>query len=94
MIRSFQCKDTQRFYVEAARPGWMPPDIQRRAERKLDMLAAAHDINGLRVPPSNRLDALKGGRAGQYSIRINDQWRLVFEWRESHAYEVAIVDYH
>ncbi len=94
MIKSFHCKGTRRLYLEGARPGWMPPDIERRAQRKLDMLAAPHDINDLRIPPSNRLEALEGDRAGQHSIRINDQWRLVFEWKERHAFEVAIVDDH
>jgi proteic killer suppression protein len=72
----------------------MPPDLQRRALRRLDLLAAATDLRDLRIPPSNRLERLQGSLAGAYSIRINDQWRVVFEWHEDHAYEVAVQDYH
>lgn len=72
----------------------LPSDIQRIAERKLIMLHRAATLNDLRVPPSNRLEVLKGDRAGQHSIRINDQWRICFEWRTDGVYEVEIVDYH
>jgi proteic killer suppression protein len=68
--------------------------IERSALRKLDMLDAAPDIRTLSTLPGNRLERLKGDRKGQYSIRINDQWRICFEWRDGHAYEVEIVDYH
>lgn len=69
-------------------------DIQRVALRKLRQLDAAMTLDDLRVPPSNRLEKLRGAREGHYSIRINDQWRIGFEWREGDAYDVEIVDYH
>jgi proteic killer suppression protein len=72
----------------------LPSDIQRVARRKLRMLNNAQGLMDLRVPPGNRLEALKGDRAGQYSIRINDQWRICFVWREEEVHEVEIVDYH
>ena len=72
----------------------LPPDIQRTAMRKLKILHNAVFLNDLRVPSGNRLEALKGNRAGQHSIRINDQWRICFVWREGNAYDVEIVDYH
>lgn len=72
----------------------MPHDIQRVTERKLILLHHSLTLNDLRIPPSNHLDALKGNRTGQHSIRINDQWRICFEWREDGVYDVEIVDYH
>jgi proteic killer suppression protein len=72
----------------------MDPGVQRAALRKLRLLHNAASLNDLRVPPGNRLEALKGNRAGQHSIRINDQWRIVFSWTDGHAHEVEIVDYH
>lgn len=72
----------------------LPSDIQRVAYRKLLMLDAATALEDLRVPPANRLEKLKGDREGQWSIRINDQWRACFAWRDGNAYEVEIVDYH
>jgi len=72
----------------------LPHDIQRIAERKLILLHRSATLNDLRVPPSNRLEALKGARKGQYSIRINEQWRICFERHEDGVYEVEIVDYH
>jgi toxin HigB-1 len=72
----------------------LPSDIQRVALRKLLMLDAATTLEDLRVPPANRLEKLKGDREGQWSIRVNDQWRVCFAWRDSNAYEVEIVDYH
>ena len=72
----------------------LPSDIQASALRKLRLLNSAKRLEDLRVPPANRLEALKGERKGQYSIRINQQWRICFVWRESNAYEVEIVDYH
>jgi proteic killer suppression protein len=68
--------------------------IERAALRKLAMIAAAHVLEDLRVPPGNRLEALKGDRAGQYSIRINDQYRICFRWKDGGAYDVEICDYH
>ena len=91
-IESFADAETERiFRAETARR--LPPDIQRTARRKLLPLHAAVQLPDLAVPPGNRLEALKGGRSGQYSIRINDQWRICFRW-ESGAHQVEIVDYH
>lgn len=93
MIHSFNCKDTQQLYDrEYSRR--LPLEIQRTAVRKLWILDAAVELNALRVPPGNRLEALSGKRTGQYSIRINDQWRICFVWRDGHAHNVEIVDYH
>jgi proteic killer suppression protein len=72
----------------------LPPDIQSAALRKLRLLNSARKLDDLRVPPANRLEALKGDRRGQYSIRINDQWRICFVWNENNAHQVEIVDYH
>ena len=72
----------------------LPPDIQQVGYRKLRMLNNAHKLDDLRIPPANRLEKPKGEREGQYSIRINERWRICFEWREGDAYEVEIVDYH
>lgn len=72
----------------------LPADIQRVARRKLRMLANASVLDDLRIPPANRLEALKGGRKGQFSIRINDQWRICFRWIDGDAHDVEIVDYH
>jgi proteic killer suppression protein len=72
----------------------LPQDIQRVARRKLEILDAAEVLQDLRIPPSNRLEKLSGDRKGQHSIRINDQWRICFEWRRGDAYNVEIADYH
>ena len=92
MIKSFRCKRTEALFggtchsrLKAIRPV---------AERKLQMLDIARRIEDLRVPPANRLEALRGDRKGQWSIRINDQWRLCFRFEDGHAYDVEIVDYH
>lgn len=93
MIKSFRDKDTERIFRRSfARR--LPPDIQRAALRRLTFLHAAKDLSDLLVPPSNRLEALSGDRQGQHSIRINDQWRICFEWIDRDAYNVEIVDYH
>ena len=93
MIHSFACKETERlFNREYSRK--IPLGIQRLAVRKLWLLDATVDINALRIPPGNRLEALRGNRSGQHSIRINDQWRICFLWRDGNAYDVEIVDYH
>jgi toxin HigB-1 len=93
MIQSFKDKEAQRiFRRQSSRK--LPHDIQQVAFRKLRMLNRAMTLNDLRVPPANRLEKLKGDRAGQYSIRINDQWRICFEWRDGDAYDVEIEDYH
>lgn len=75
-------------------PKGFPADVVTTARRKLAMLDAAARLDDLRIPPSNRLEALKGDRAGQHSIRVNDQWRVCFVWQDGHAHEVEIVDYH
>ena len=93
MIRSFGDRETERlFRREPVRK--LPPDVQRVALRKLVLLDAAESIEDLRVPPGNRLEKLTGDRAGQHSIRINDQWRVCFRWKEGDAEDVEIVDYH
>lgn len=93
MIRSFRCKETERIW-QGERSRKFPADIQDRALRKLRQVDAAHTVEDLRNPPGNRLEALKGARAGQMSIRINDQWRICFRWTDHDAHEVEIVDYH
>ncbi len=93
MIRSFKDEETRRiFNLEISRK--LPRDIQQTALRKLRMINNASVLQDLRVPPANRLEKLGRDRAGEYSIRINDQWRICFEWREKDAYEVEITDYH
>jgi proteic killer suppression protein len=93
MIKSFADKETEKvFHRQFSRK--LPADIQRMARRKLEMLEAAEQLSDLRIPPANRLEKLAGDRVGQYSIRINQQWRICFEWREKDAYQVEIVDYH
>ncbi len=92
MIRGFRCADTERLFRRE--PVRRFKAIERSALRKLDMLDAAPDLRTLSTLPGNRLERLKGNREGQYSIRINDQWRICFVWREGHAYDVEIVDYH
>lgn len=93
MIKSFTDEDTERIF-HGLRPHRLPPQITKRGVRKLLLLNAAGDLSELRVPPGNHLERLKGDRAGQYSIRINDQWRICFVWREGNAYEVEVTDYH
>ena len=92
MISSFKCKDTQELYETGENRRFA--SIARVALRKLDMLAAATMVETLRVPPGNRLEQLRGNRAGQWSVRINDQWRLCFCWSGTNAENVEIVDYH
>jgi len=93
MIKSFASKDTERlFHGRYSRQ--YPRDIQRVAARELEVSAAATRLESLRVPPSIRLQKLSGDRHGQYSIRINDQWRICFAWKGGDAYDVEIVDYH
>ncbi len=93
MILSFRCKETEKL-ARGQYSRKLPADIQRIAARKLKMLNDAVELNDLRVPPANRLEALKGGRKGQYSIRINNQWRLCFRWHKGNASDVQIMDYH
>ena len=93
MIVSFGGKETERIWQgQSSRK--FPADIQDRALRKLRQLDAARTMEDLRNPPGNRLEALKGNRAGQMSIRINDQWRICFLWKDGDAYDVEITDYH
>lgn len=93
MIRSFACKETEKIW-DGVRSRAFPSDMQDRVLRKLRMIDAAQTINDLRVPPSNHLEALKGNRKGQMSIRVNDQWRICFIWQDNEAHDVEIVDYH
>lgn len=93
MIRSFGDRETERlFRREGSRA--LPPELQRIALRKLVQLDAATILADLRVPPGNRLELLRGVRAGQHSIRVNDQWRICFRFRDGGAEDVEIVDYH
>ncbi len=92
MIKSFKSKDTARLFNRLPSRRWR--GIVGAARRKLEVLNAAKFLAELRVPPGNRLEALKGDRRGQHSIRINDQWRVCFVWRGGDAYDVDIVDYH
>jgi proteic killer suppression protein len=93
MIHDFADKEAER--ILAGTPSRrIPADIQAVARRKLRMLNNAQTLDDLRIPPANRLEALKGNRKGQHSIRINDQWRICFTWKTGDAYGVEIVDYH
>jgi proteic killer suppression protein len=93
MIKSFASKETEKIFQRLFSRR-LPPDIQAIARRKLEVLDAAEILSDLNVPSSNRLEKLSGDRQHQYSIRMNDQWRICFEWREGDAYKVEIVDYH
>ena len=93
MIKSFADKRTAALFAGHAVRG-LPQQIQGRARAKLQALDAAQRLDDLRVPPGNRLEALRGTRSGQHSIRINDQWRICFAWSDGEVWEVEIVDYH
>ena len=93
MIVSFACNKTERLWQRRSDHG-LSPQIERVALRKLTQIHRSRELRDLRVPPGNRLEALKGNRAGQYSIRINDQWRIRFRWRGEDAADIEIVDYH
>jgi len=93
MIVSFRDTDTRGVF-EGKRSLWLPPSIHRSAMRKLWMLDAAAALSDLRVPPGNRLEKLWGRRAGQHSIRINNQWRICFLWESGNAHQAEIADYH
>jgi toxin HigB-1 len=93
VIRNFKDKETQKVFARQ-HSRKLPSDIQQIALRKLRMLNRAETLQDLRVPPANRLERLVGDREGQYSIRVNDQWRICFEWQEGEASDVEIVDYH
>lgn len=93
MIKSYRDKRTA-CLGRGERVARLPQDIQRRAKMRLDRIHAAISLDDLRIPPSHRLEALKHDRAGQWSIRVNDQWRLCFRWEDGDAYDVELVDYH
>lgn len=93
MIKSYRDKRTA-CLGGGERPARLPQDIQRRAKMRLERIHAATSLDDLRVPPSHRLEALKHDRSGQWSIRVNDQWRICFRWEDGDAYDVELVDYH
>ncbi len=93
MIKTFADKRTQQLYVDGRSRG-IPPEIVRRATRKLEYVDLASRLDDLRVPPGNRLHALSGDRQGQHSISVNDQWRICFRFVDGDAFEVEITDYH
>ncbi|MGV7224763.1 MAG: type II toxin-antitoxin system RelE/ParE family toxin [Nitrospinales bacterium] len=93
MIKSFRDKETEKIFNRFFSKK-LSQNIQPLARRKLVILDSATDLDTLRVPPGNRLEALKGDRKGQHSIRINDQWRICFKWKGGDAYDVEIADYH
>lgn len=93
MIRSFRCAETEKIFHYERTLAWHEP-VRKAALRRLYALHAAESLMDLRNPPGNRLEKLHGSRADQYSIRVNDQWRICFEWREGAAWNVEIVDYH
>jgi proteic killer suppression protein len=92
MVRSFACADTEALFH--SRPVFRFRNIERVARRKLLQIHACTELASLRIPPGNQLEALKGNRRGQHSIRINDQWRICFVWKSDGAHGVEIVDYH
>ncbi|MDP1604626.1 MAG: type II toxin-antitoxin system RelE/ParE family toxin [Legionella sp.] len=93
MIKSFRCKETKKIY-DGSMSRKFPSSVQQRARRKLRMLNNARAIDDLRIPPGNHLEKLVGDRISQYSIKINDQWRLCFIWQDGTIIEVEMVDYH
>jgi proteic killer suppression protein len=93
MIRTFRDNETEQLFNRLT-VRRLPANLHQAMWRKLAILNAAERLDDLRIPPGNRLEKLSGKRAGQYSIRINDQWRICFEWQEGNAYEVEITDYH
>jgi proteic killer suppression protein len=93
MIKSFCSSETEKIFLRRFTPRF-PAGLTRSAQRKLALLDAAEKLDDLRIPPGNYLERLSGDRRGQYSIRINNQWRVCFRWSEGDAYEVEIVDYH
>jgi proteic killer suppression protein len=93
VIVSFACRKTERLWQRQSDHG-LPPQIERVALRKLTQLHRSRELRDMRLPPGNRLEALKGSRAGQFSVRVNDQWRICFRWNDENAEDVEIVDYH
>ncbi len=92
MIKSFNCKNTEKLFNDIDVKKFR--GISRKARMKLEILSATISLESLKVPPGNRLEALKGDRKGRYSIRIDSQWRICFKWEDGNAYDVEIVDYH
>lgn len=93
MIKSFRHDLARRLFIGASSLEF-PQDVKKRARRKLEMIHYAHDLKDIKAPPGNRLEVLKGDHKGQYSIRINDQWRICFLFQDGHAYDVEVTDYH
>ena len=93
MVRSFKTKETEKVW-KGERSSKLPLEVQKVGRRKLRMLNNSIDINDLRIPPANRLENLSGKFAEFYSIRINNQWRIIFKWSQGHAFDVQIIDYH
>jgi proteic killer suppression protein len=93
VIRTFKCKETERIFNREHSKRF-PVEIQQVALRKLRMLNRSTTVVDLRVPPANRLEKLRGKRSGLWSIRVNDQWRICFQWHDGDAYEVEMLDYH
>jgi proteic killer suppression protein len=93
MIKTFADKETEKLF-QRHRSRSLPADIQRKARMKLEILDAAEKLDDLKVPPGNQLEKLSGDREGQHSIRINQQWRICFQWKNGDCYDVEIVDYH
>ncbi len=93
MIKTFKCKETQKIYNRMVSKK-LPQNIQRNAYKKLLMIEASINVDDLKIPPANRLEKLSGDREGQFSIRINKQYRICFKWENGFAYDVEIVDYH
>ena len=93
MIANFTCRKTERLWERRSDHG-LPPQIERVALRKLTQIDRSRELRDLMLPPGNRLKSLKGNRAGHYSIRVNDQWRVCFRWQGEDAHDVEIVDYH
>jgi proteic killer suppression protein len=93
MIKAFADKETEKLF-QRQKSRSLPVDIQRKARVKLEILDAAEKLDDLKVPPGNRLEKLSGDREGQHSIRINQQWRICFRWKNGDCYDVEIVDYH
>ncbi len=93
MIKAFRDKDSERLFKRQRVKRFSLP-LQKLAQRKLDLIDGADCVEDLRLPPGNQLEKLSGNRKGQYSIRVNDQWRICFRWRSGQATEVEIVDYH
>lgn len=93
MIKSFKCEETEKIFLRTFTKKWHS-DLAKIAKRKLNIIDAACHLNDLKIPPGNKLERLKGNRVDQYSIRVNEQWRICFKWKDSNAYNLEMVDYH